>query len=147
MHDTQKVKHLRRLGAQILALAAASGVTDVDAITLSLARMSDGDLTARIEAEYELLLTQRLILQPRVELELSAQDIPELEIGAGVSGLDAGLRQGPGHITDSQFDEFFVRVLCLKFIGPSSDFRKKIRRLQLQVVFVDSDHGGAPFLA
>ncbi len=32
----------------LLALAAASGITDVDAITLSLARMSDGDVTTRI---------------------------------------------------------------------------------------------------
>ena len=52
----------------------------------------DGDLTARIEAEYELLLTQRLILQPRVELGLAAQDIPELETGSGLTGIDAGLR-------------------------------------------------------
>ncbi|MCH2457273.1 MAG: copper resistance protein B, partial [Henriciella sp.] len=45
-----------------------------------------------IEAEYELLLTQRLILQPRIEANLSAQDIPERETGAGLSTLDAGLR-------------------------------------------------------
>ncbi|MEQ9316165.1 MAG: copper resistance protein B [Henriciella sp.] len=53
---------------------------------------SDGDLTARVEAEYELLLTQRLILQPRAEIELSAQDIPELEIGSGLSNVSAGMR-------------------------------------------------------
>ncbi len=51
-----------------------------------------GDVTARIEAEYDMLWTQRLILQPRLELNLAAQDIPELEIGAGLSGIDAGLR-------------------------------------------------------
>lgn len=53
---------------------------------------SEGDLTARIETEYEFRLTQRLILQPRVEAELSAQDIPELETGSGLTGLNAGLR-------------------------------------------------------
>jgi copper resistance protein B len=53
---------------------------------------ADGDLTSRIETEYELLLTQRLILQPRAEIELSAQDIPELETGAGLVSLSAGLR-------------------------------------------------------
>ncbi|MEQ9661162.1 MAG: copper resistance protein B [Parasphingopyxis sp.] len=52
----------------------------------------EGDLTARIEAEYDQRITQRLILQPRVEIGLSAQDIPELGIGAGVTGLEAGLR-------------------------------------------------------
>ncbi|WP_341197750.1 copper resistance protein B [Hyphomonas chukchiensis] len=53
---------------------------------------SEGDLTARMEAEYEFRLTQRLILQPRVEAELSAQDIPDLEIGSGLTSLNAGLR-------------------------------------------------------
>ena len=53
---------------------------------------TQGDVTARIESEYELLLTQRLILQPRAELELSAQDILKLEIGSGLTSLDAGLR-------------------------------------------------------
>ena len=52
----------------------------------------DGDLTGRVEAEYELLLTQRLILQPRVELSLSAQDIPELQTGSGLTSLQAGFR-------------------------------------------------------
>lgn len=51
-----------------------------------------GDLTGRFEAAYDFLITQRLILQPRVELELSAQDIPELGIGAGLSSIEAGLR-------------------------------------------------------
>ena len=52
----------------------------------------EGDVTARIEAENDLLLTQRLILQPRVEVEFAAQDIPELDKGAGVTQFDAGLR-------------------------------------------------------
>ncbi|MCB2098458.1 MAG: copper resistance protein B [Parvularculaceae bacterium] len=51
-----------------------------------------GDVTARLEAEYELLLTQRLILQPRAELNFAFQDIPELETGAGLSTAEAGLR-------------------------------------------------------
>lgn len=51
-----------------------------------------GDLTARIEAEYDQRLTQRLILQPRAEVNLSAQDIPELGIGAGIDNLELGLR-------------------------------------------------------
>lgn len=51
-----------------------------------------GDLTARIEAEYDQRLTSRLILQPRLELNLSAQDVPELRVGAGLSTVEAGLR-------------------------------------------------------
>ena len=51
-----------------------------------------GDLTARVEAEYDQRLTQRLILQPRLEIDASASDIPELEIGSGLSSIEAGLR-------------------------------------------------------
>ena len=53
---------------------------------------TDGDLTARGEAEYDLHLTQRLVLQPRAEVEFSAQDVPERELGSGLTGLDAGVR-------------------------------------------------------
>lgn len=51
-----------------------------------------GDLTARIEGEYDHRLTQKLILQPRAEINLSAQDIPELEIGSGIDSIEAGVR-------------------------------------------------------
>lgn len=51
-----------------------------------------GDLTARLEGEYDQKITQRLILQPRAELELAAQDIPGREIGAGLTKLEAGMR-------------------------------------------------------
>ena len=51
-----------------------------------------GDLTSSVEAEYELLFSQRLILQPRGEIGFSAQDIPELGIGSGFTSLDLGLR-------------------------------------------------------
>ncbi len=51
-----------------------------------------GDVTADFEAEYELLLTQRLILQPRLEIGISAQDIPELEVASGITDIEAGLR-------------------------------------------------------
>ncbi len=53
---------------------------------------SKGDLTARFEAEYDQRITQKLILQPRVELQLAAQDVPEIGVGAGLSKAEAGLR-------------------------------------------------------
>lgn len=52
----------------------------------------DGDLTARIESEYDWLLTQRLILQRRGEMAFSAQDIPERQLGAGLTHVNAALR-------------------------------------------------------
>lgn len=51
-----------------------------------------GDLTARVEAEYDQRITQRLILQPRVEASLSAQNIPELGLGSGLTAFEGGLR-------------------------------------------------------
>ena len=51
-----------------------------------------GDLTATIEAELNQRITQRLMLQPRAGISLSAQDIPELGIGAGIDAIEAGLR-------------------------------------------------------
>lgn len=51
-----------------------------------------GDLTARLEGEYDQRITQRLIIQPRLEVELSAQDIPERGIGAGITKIEPGLR-------------------------------------------------------
>ena len=53
---------------------------------------TEGDLTARVEAEYDQRITQRLILQPRLEIDASASDIPGLEIGSGLSSVEAGLR-------------------------------------------------------
>jgi copper resistance protein B len=46
----------------------------------------------RLEVEYELLLTNRLVLQPLVELEIYGKAIPENGIGAGLSTTDIGLR-------------------------------------------------------
>lgn len=51
-----------------------------------------GDLSARFEGEYDLRITQRLILQPRAELDLAFQDVPELNVGSGLSSAEAGLR-------------------------------------------------------
>lgn len=51
-----------------------------------------GDFSARLEGSYDLRLTQKLILAPKLELNLNAQDVPELGLGAGLSTLEAGLR-------------------------------------------------------
>ena len=51
-----------------------------------------GDVTARAEAEYDLRITQKLILQPRAEIDLSLQDVPELAIGSGLTDASLGLR-------------------------------------------------------
>jgi copper resistance protein B len=54
----------------------------------------DGDLSARFEAEYDLYLTQRLVLQPRFEVNAGASDVAELGLGSGLrtTALDLRLR-------------------------------------------------------
>ena len=57
------------------------------------AYVADGGRTAiTAEAEYELLLTQRLILQPRAELNMYGKDDPDNGLGSGLSDLALGLR-------------------------------------------------------
>ncbi len=51
-----------------------------------------GDLTADVEATHDMRLTQRLILQPRVEALFSAQDIAARGLGSGLTTVEAGLR-------------------------------------------------------
>jgi len=51
-----------------------------------------GELIGRIEGYYDQRITQRLIFQPRAELNLSAQDIPDSDIGSGLVNVEVGGR-------------------------------------------------------
>lgn len=51
-----------------------------------------GDLSARIEAYYDQRLTQRLILQPRVELDFAFSDDARIGVGSGLGTAEAGVR-------------------------------------------------------
>jgi copper resistance protein B len=51
-----------------------------------------GRTALRIESEYELLITQRLILTPDIEVNFYGKDDVETGIGAGLSDVEAGLR-------------------------------------------------------
>jgi copper resistance protein B len=46
----------------------------------------------RLEAEYELLITQRLILSPEIEVNFFGHNDAELGVGSGLSEIEAGLR-------------------------------------------------------
>jgi copper resistance protein B len=80
-----------------------------------------GDLSVRFEGEYDLRITQRLILQPRVELELALQDVPELAIGSGLSTVETGLR-----LRYELVPEFapYVGVQYERAFGDTADFRR-----------------------
>ncbi|GIX22459.1 MAG: hypothetical protein KatS3mg121_1242 [Gammaproteobacteria bacterium] len=53
---------------------------------------SSGRTALRLEGEYELLLTQRLILQPRMEVNLYGQRDEARGLGSGLADAAAGLR-------------------------------------------------------
>ncbi len=57
------------------------------------AYIGDGGRTAlRLGAEYEALITQRLILQPRIEANLYGKSDAESDLGKGLSDVTAGVR-------------------------------------------------------
>jgi copper resistance protein B len=51
-----------------------------------------GHVLGRLEGYYDQNITQRLIIQPRVELNFAAQNIPEDQVGAGLVNAELGLR-------------------------------------------------------
>lgn len=51
-----------------------------------------GQTALRIDAEYELMLTQKLILSPELETTLYSHNTPKYEQGSGLAKIDAGLR-------------------------------------------------------
>ncbi len=51
-----------------------------------------GRTHVRLESEYELLLTNRLVLQPLLEVEIYGKSDPDHRMGAGLSTADVGLR-------------------------------------------------------
>src|SRR3546814_16362671 len=80
-----------------------------------------GDVTARIEAEYDLRLTHKLILQPAAELNFAAQDVPALGVGSGLSTAELGLR------LRYHFVPQFAPYIAVKYerdFGATADFRR-----------------------
>ncbi|RKS28616.1 copper resistance protein B [Pseudomonas sp. WPR_5_2] len=51
-----------------------------------------GQTAARLEGDYDILLTNRLILQPTAELNFHGKNDPQRGIGSGLSNSEAGLR-------------------------------------------------------
>lgn len=67
----------------------APGFFDIEgAVFLS----NKGELMGRLEGYYDQRLTQRLILQPRAELNFAAQSSPEIGVGKGLTDAELGLR-------------------------------------------------------
>ena len=80
-----------------------------------------GRIALRFEAEYELLLTQRLILTPDIEFNLYGQNDPDVGIGSGLSDVEAGLRLR--YEIRRQFAPY-IGVNWSRLFGNTADFAK-----------------------
>lgn len=78
-----------RVFASIGVQGLAPGFFQVDPTVLV---SSEGDVSLTAEVEYDQLLTQRLILQPRVAFNVQAQDVPEYGLASGLTDFELGLR-------------------------------------------------------
>ena len=81
----------------------------------------DGDLSARLQAEYQLLITQRLVATPEIELNAALQEVPEWGIGSGLNDYQLGLR-----LRYEIRREFapYVGFSWIRRVGESADFAR-----------------------
>jgi len=82
----------------------------------------EGHLAAKLEASYDLLLTQRLILQPQIEMNLYSKSDPARLVGAGFSDIDTGLRLR--YEIDRKFAPYIGVVYQGKF-GQTANFARQ----------------------
>lgn len=82
----------------------------------------EGDVSARIETEYEMSLTQRLILQPRAEFDFAFQEVAQMGIGSGLSTFELGAR-----LRYEFKREFapYVGVSWVRAAGATADFLRQ----------------------
>ncbi len=80
-----------------------------------------GRTAARFKAEYELLITQRLILQPELESNLYGRADPARRLGSGLSDASLGLR-----LRYEIRREFapYIGVVWQRVFGGTADFRR-----------------------
>jgi copper resistance protein B len=93
-----------------------------------------GELLGRAEATYDLRLTQRLILQPRTELNFSAQNIPEIGVGSGIANAELGLRL-----------RYEISRQFAPYVGVSFD--RKVGRTADYARTAGKDPGGVTFVS
>jgi copper resistance protein B len=84
---------------------------------------NEGHLAAKLEASYDLLLTQRLILQPQIEVNLYSKADPVRQVGAGFSDIDTGLRLR--YEIDRKFAPYLGVVYEGKF-GQTASFARRV---------------------
>jgi copper resistance protein B len=80
-----------------------------------------GRTALRIESEYELLITQRLIFTPDIEINFYGRDDAVAGVGSGISDLEAGIR-----LRYEIRREFapYAGIIWTKLFGSTADFAR-----------------------
>lgn len=81
-----------------------------------------GQTALRMEAEYDTLLTNRLVLQWQLEAELHGQDDAPLGIGSGLGTVEAGLRL---RFEITRRFAPYIGVVRERAFGGTADFRRE----------------------
>lgn len=81
-----------------------------------------GQTAARVEAEYETLLTNRLILQPLVEVNFYGKTDAERGIGSGLSTAEVGMRL---RYEITRRFALYVGIEAERAFGRTADFRRE----------------------
>lgn len=99
----------------------------------SLFISEDGDVSARLTGTYDLLFTQRLIAQPRFELNLAAQEVERFGSGAGMNDIELGLR-----LRYEIWREFapYIGVSWLRQLGDTADIARREGEVVDNLAFV-----------
>ncbi|MEW7972667.1 MAG: copper resistance protein B [Candidatus Thiodiazotropha endolucinida] len=92
---------------------------EVDA---SLFAGESGQIGVRLDAEYEYLFTQRLVLTPEIEVNLHTKDDEEVGIGSGLSDLSLGLQLR--YEVKREFAPY-IGVNWSKRFGDTADFARE----------------------
>jgi copper resistance protein B len=88
----------------------------VDAV---LGVSQSGVLSARLDASYDLMLSQKLIAQPYLEAMLASKDDPEIQLGSGLARYEVGLRLRYEIVKEVAP---YIGVSFEQFTGPTAGF-------------------------
>ncbi|WP_375276071.1 copper resistance protein B [Methylorubrum thiocyanatum] len=85
----QTIEPIARTYAVIGVEGLAPGLFELDTQAFISQK---GEVSSRLNAFYDLLLTNRLVLQPRFDVNVSAQRVPELSTGRGFTDFELSAR-------------------------------------------------------
>jgi copper resistance protein B len=91
------------------------------AVDAALFVSHEGDVSFRGTSTYDLFVTQRLIAQPRFELNAAVQEVPEFGVGAGLNDIELGWR-----LRYELRREFapYLGISWTRRVGGSADFAR-----------------------